>query len=112
MFGIALTIGQAIEWAIEHRVQIEAVAGAAIKYAPQVIQIVKEGATAVQAANKASPELVPHIKDLASGLMKYLPIGSTTTLDEVTEHVARSTFVPGWTDDETQRWWDLKQGQS
>lgn len=107
MFGLAITAGEVVLWAIQHRAQIEAVASAAVKYGPAVVQIGKEGFTALQAAHKAAPDLVPHVKDLAKSLMPYLPAGAKFDVDQVAEKIAQDMFgPPGWTNDETQRWFD------
>lgn len=110
-FGLAITAAQIISWAIEHRALIETVASAAIKYGPSVVAVAREGATAIEAANQAAPELVPHFRQLASGLMQYLPAGHPASVDDVAESIAQASFGPvGWTTDETQQWYDRAVG--
>ncbi len=106
MFGIS--IGSAIAWLLANAGSIETAVALGAKYVPQVIQLAKEGYTAVAAARQAAPDLVPHIKQLAGELFKSMPAHEQekTSVEALEEHVARGVFMPGWTDDETRRWWD------
>lgn len=85
--------------------RIEPYAEAAV---PLIKAAISEGPAAFTAAKQAAPELFNQIHDLAAALKKQ--IGDTTPVNDkqlanLAAHVV-GVDPPGWTHEETQRWWD------
>jgi len=80
---------------------------------PLLQDAVKGGPEAFSAFKEAAPEFTQHLRDFAS----FLKTGSGGELAGVSDHELATLGAhiagvdpPGWTHDETQRWWDQAQG--
>ena|SRR3990167_4803550 len=86
-------------------------------YAEQAIPIIraaiKEGPDAFAAAKHAAPEFFAQLNDLGATLKKLSGVDSTVMSENETATIAAHIVgvdPPGWTHEETQRWWDRAQG--
>lgn len=84
------------------------------QYLPLVRAAISEGPAAYEAAKSAAPEFFTTLSQLASSL-KVLQGGSglvnEAELAVLAAHVV-GVDPPGWTHEETQRWWDRAQGST
>jgi hypothetical protein len=113
MFGLALTIPQIISFVLANQSTITAVASAAIKYGPQVAEAYKNRKEIIGAVDGVVPGLSTSLKSLAGGLLNAAGLtAESSKVDAIAGQIAGHAFVPGWTDEETQAWWDRAQGQA
>jgi pyridoxine 5'-phosphate synthase PdxJ len=94
---------------------IERIAAAA----PKVRAAVEAGTPILEAAQQHGPALIENLKALYAIAVNADPVRPETNLKaaDVTAEQAATFGVPvlmvhGWTQEETQRWWDRAQGQS
>lgn len=81
---------------------------------PIIEDAIKEGPAAFAAAKQAAPELFAGLTRMASTLKVMQGSNSFVTdseLANLTAHVA-GIDPPGWTHEDTQRWWERAQGDS
>jgi hypothetical protein len=87
---------------------IERVEPYAEKAIPLIQAAITEGPAAFAAAKQSAPQFFSHLESLA-GTLKWLSGNSAVTNDDelavLASHIA-GIDPPGWTHEETIRWWD------
>jgi hypothetical protein len=74
--------------------------------APQVAQIVKEGAPVLTALEQVEPAVLPLLENLAEQVFPQLDAAAAKTV------IAKAAFAPqSWTPQEQQLWWDRASDQ-
>jgi len=79
---------------------------------PLIKEAITEGPAAFTAAKKAAPDLFAQLSTLASVLKQNAGNTDPVTdqqLANITSHIV-GIDPPGWTNDETERWWARAQG--
>lgn len=80
---------------------------------PLLRDAIKAGPEAFVAFKSAAPDFAAHLRDLASAIKFGTNAQSVEVSDQelanLGAHIA-GVDPPGWTHEETQRWWDTAQG--
>lgn len=81
---------------------------------PLIKAAISEGPAAFTAAKQAAPDLFKQIHDLAAALKKQTGDTTPVTDKQIANLAAHIVGIdpPGWTHDETERWWARAQGES
>jgi hypothetical protein len=83
------------------------------KAVPIIQEAIKDGPAAFAAAKAAAPEFMAQMSSLAANVKKTITGSSEPVTDAelaaVTAHVV-GVDPPGWTHEETLRWWDRAVG--
>lgn len=86
--------------------------------APVVAKTIEAGKPIFSAIQEAGPDVLPYLRELYAIAVNSDPDRPETTMravdvdDQDVLKFAAVVFTPGWTNEETQAWWDRAQGQA